>query len=44
MVTEVKPSDGVYDPLIGHLVLQQSQAGVDMVTHRLFPINAVDLK
>ena len=38
------PSDGVYDPLLGHLVLQQSQVGVDMVTHRLFHIKSVDLK
>jgi predicted aspartyl protease len=40
----MQPSDGVYDPLVGHLVLQQSQAGVDMVTHRLFHIKSVDLK
>jgi hypothetical protein len=40
----MQPADGVYDPLIGHLVLQQSQVGVDMVTHRLFHIKSVDLK
>ena len=40
----MQPSDGVFDPLIGHLVLQQSQAAVDMVTHRLFHVKYVDLK
>ena len=41
---DMQPSDGVFDPLIGHLVLQQSQAGIDMVTHPLFHFKAVDLK
>ena len=28
---EMKPEDGEYEPLIGYLVLEQSQAGVDML-------------
>ena len=40
----MQPADGIYDPLIGHLVLQQSQAAVDMVGHRLIHVKHVDLK
>ena len=40
----MQPADGVYDPLIGHLVLQQSQAAVDMVGHRLIHVRHGDLK
>ena len=40
----MKPHDGIYDPLIGCIVLEQSQAGVDMVGHRLVPIKHLDLK
>src|SRR2546423_1540899 len=35
---EMKPEDGEYEPLIGYLVLEQSQAEVDMFSHRLIPI------
>jgi predicted aspartyl protease len=38
------PLDGRYDPLLGYLVLEQSQAAVDMVTHRLVPIRYADAK
>ena len=41
---EMQPADGIYEPLIGHLVLQQSQAAVDMVGHRLMHVKHVDLK
>lgn len=41
---DMRPSNGIYDPLIGHLVLQQSQATVDMVSRRLIPVKYVDLK
>lgn len=41
---EMHPSDGTYEPLIGHLVLQQSQAAVDMVGHCLVHEKHVDLK
>jgi len=32
---EMKPDDGEYEPLIGYIVLEQSQAGVDILGHRL---------
>ena len=41
---EMKPQNGEYEPLIGYLVLEQSQAGVDMLGHRLIPIKHMDLK
>jgi hypothetical protein len=41
---EMKPQDGEYEPLIGYLVLEQSQAGVDMLGHRLIRIKHMDLK
>jgi predicted aspartyl protease len=49
IVTEVifmamEPLDGRYDPLLGYLALEQSQAAVDMVTHRLVPVRYADAK
>ena len=41
---DMNPQDGVYEPLLGYLVLEQSQAGVDMLGHRLVPIKHMDLK
>jgi hypothetical protein len=41
---EMNPVDGEYEPLIGYIVLQQSQAGIDMLGHRLVPIKHMDLK
>jgi predicted aspartyl protease len=41
---EMNPEDGIYEPLIGYIVLEQSQAGVDMLGHRLVPIKHMDLK
>jgi predicted aspartyl protease len=41
---EMKPEDGEFEPLIGYLVLEQSQAGVDMLGHRLVHIKHMDLK
>ena len=41
---EMKPEDGEYEPLIGYIVLEQSQAGVDILGHRLVPIKHMDLK
>jgi len=41
---EMKPEDGEYEPLIGYLVLEQSQAGVDILGHRLVKIKHIDLK
>ncbi len=49
IVTEVlfidmKPRDGKYIPLIGYIVLEQSQAAVDMLGHGLLRVEALDLR
>lgn len=44
LFVEMKPEDGIYEPLIGYIILEQSQAGVDMLGHRLVPIKHMDLK
>lgn len=36
---DMTPERGAYEPLIGYLVLEQSQAGVDVLGHRLVRIN-----
>jgi len=41
---DMKPQDGVYEPLIGYIVLEQCQAGVDMLGHRLVHVRHVDVK
>jgi hypothetical protein len=41
---EMKPADGEYEPLIGYIVLEQSQAAVDMLGHGLVPIKHMALK
>ena len=44
LFVDMEPSDGVYEPLIGYIVLESSQAGVDMLGHRLVHIKYLDLK
>lgn len=41
---DMKPADGTYEPLIGYIVLEQSQAAVDRLGHRLVPVKHMDLK
>ncbi|RII01025.1 hypothetical protein B9J77_00360 [candidate division NPL-UPA2 bacterium Unc8] len=41
---DMKPVDGVYEPLIGYIVLEQSQAAVDILGHRLVHVKKTDLK
>jgi len=41
---EMHPHDGIFDPLIGYIVLEQSQAAVDLVGHRLVHVKHLDLK
>lgn len=41
---DMKSSDGVYEPLIGYIVLEQCQAAVDMLGHRLIHVKRMDLK
>ena len=44
LFVEMRPANGDYEPLIGYITLEQSQAGVDMLGHRLVPIKHMDLK
>jgi hypothetical protein len=44
LFVEMKPADGEYEPLIGYIVLEQSQVAVDILGHRLVPIKHMDLK
>ncbi len=41
---EMKPKDGQYEPLLGYIVLEQSQAIVDLLGHRLIHVKYVDAK
>ncbi len=41
---EMNPEDGRYEPLIGSIVLEQSQAGVDMVSDHLVRLKHLYLK
>jgi predicted aspartyl protease len=40
----MESKDGSYEPLIGYIVLEQSQAAVDMLGHRLIHVKRMDLK
>lgn len=44
LFVEMKPDNGEYEPLIGYVILEQSQAAVDMLGHRLIPVKRMDLK
>lgn len=41
---EMKPERGEFEPLIGYIVLEQSLAGVDMISRRLVHLKHFDLK
>lgn len=41
---QMEPKDGDYEPLIGYIVLEQSQAAVDVLGHRLVYVKHLDLK
>ena len=41
---EMTPEEGIYEPLIGYIILEQCQAGVDMIGQRLIHIKRMDLK
>jgi hypothetical protein len=41
---DMEPANGDYEPLIGYIILEQSQAAVDMQGHRLVHIRHLDLK
>jgi hypothetical protein len=41
---DMKSGDGSYEPLIGYIVLEQSQAAIDMLGHRLIHVKRMGLK
>lgn len=36
--------DEKYEPLLGYVILEQAQAAVDMLGHRLVPVRYIDMK
>ena len=44
LFVEMNPDDGIYEPLIGYIVLEQSGAAVDRLGHRLMHVKRMDLK
>nr|VFK18858.1 MAG: hypothetical protein BECKLPF1236B_GA0070989_11544 [Candidatus Kentron sp. LPFa] len=34
----------IYEPLLGYVILEQAQAAVDMLGHRLVPVKYIDMK
>jgi predicted aspartyl protease len=44
LFVDMNPEDGIYEPLIGYIVLEQCQAAVDMLGHRLMHAKRMDLK
>lgn len=41
---DMEPENGNFEPLVGYIVLEQSQAAVDMFGHRLIHVKRLDLK
>ena len=41
---DMHPIDGIYEPLLGYIVLEQCQAAVDMLGIRLVHLKKTDLK
>jgi predicted aspartyl protease len=41
---DMQPSDGMYEPLLGYIVLEQAGIAVDMLGHRLVKAKHMDLK
>lgn len=41
---DMEPVDGIFEPLVGYIVLEQAQAAVDMLGHRLVHVKRVDMK
>lgn len=44
LFVDIEPEDGIYEPLIGYIPLEQSQAAVDRLGHRLMHAKRMDLK
>lgn len=41
---DMTPTNGGYEPLVGYIILEQAQAAVDMLGHRLVHVKKSDLK
>jgi predicted aspartyl protease len=44
LVLDMESESGVYEPLVGYIVLEQAQAAVDLLSHRLVHAKKPDLK
>jgi hypothetical protein len=44
LFVDMHPEDGSYEPSLGYIPLEQSQAAVDLVSHRLVRVKHLDLK
>ena len=44
LFVDMSPVEGEYEPLIGYVILEQSQAAIDSLGHRLIPVKRMDLK
>ena len=44
LFVDLAPEDGIYEPLLGYIILEQSQAAVDMLGQRLIHVQRMDLK
>jgi predicted aspartyl protease len=44
LFVEMHPENGSYEPLLGYIPLEQSQAAVDLLGHRLIAARRFDLK
>jgi len=44
LFVDMEPEDGTYVPLLGYIILEQCQAAVDMLGHRLVHIPRLDLR
>jgi predicted aspartyl protease len=44
LFVDMQPEDGIYEALIGYIILEQSQVAVDTVGQRLMHVKRIDLK
>ena len=44
LFVDMEPENGIYEPLLGYIPLEQSQAAVDVVGQRLMQVKRMDLK
>ena len=44
LFVDMEPEDGVYEPLLGYIILEQSQTAIEMLGHQLIHVKHLDLK